>query len=307
MRNAFAQILLSLAEHDPDLILLYADIGNRLFNPLKELAPDRCINTGIAEAHMASMSAGLALSGMRPVLFTITPFTTSRNFEQIKVDIAYQNLPVVIAGTGSGLCYANLGPTHHSFEDIALMRSLPNMTVICPADKNELAALLPKAIKSKGPVYVRMGKKNEPVITHENLSLEIGKVHVMRPGSKVAILSNGLITAEALKVCDDLQQNFNIYPELVSFHTVKPLDVEYLKDAVSRFDYIVTIEEHSLLGGFGSAIAEWCIDMQVTVPVLRLGIKDSFIDQVASRKSALGKAGLGHAEIKQKILEFIAK
>ncbi len=307
MRNAFAQILLSLAEHDPDLVLLYADIGNRLFNPLKELAPDRCINTGIAEAHMASMSAGLALAGMRPVLFTITPFTTSRNFEQIKVDIAYQNLPVVIAGTGSGLCYANLGPTHHSFEDIALMRSLPNMTVICPADKNELAALLPKAIKTNGPVYVRMGKKNEPVITPENLILEIGKVHVLRAGAKIAILANGLITAEALTVCDALQNDFDLRPELVSFHTVKPLDVGYLKDAVSRFDYIVTLEEHSLNGGFGSAIAEWCIDNQMSIPVLRLGIKDCFIDQVSSRRSALEKAGLGVEAIKKSILEFIAK
>ncbi|MGJ8682426.1 transketolase family protein [Paraglaciecola sp.] len=304
MRNQFAKCITEAAKIDESVILLYADIGNRLFNDLKVVAPERTINAGIAEANMATMAAGLAMEGFKPVIYTITPFTTARNFEQIKVDIAYQNQGVVIVGTGSGLSYANLGPTHHSFEDIALMRVLPNMQVVCPADKVELEGLFKQALSSSSPVYLRIGKKNEPTIYENGEKFTIGKAHVLDKGLDVCLLVNGTILPIVIEVKDRLEA-LGKSCELVSMHTVKPLDSEYLKDAMCKFDLIVTVEEHSLVGGFGSAIAEWIVDGAYSKRLIRFGIEDKFIDQVGSQASARQKTGLTVDNITQKITEAV--
>lgn len=295
MRNAFARSFTELAKTDTRLLLYYADIGNRLFNPLKEFASDRAINAGIAEANMASMAAGSAMMGHKPFIYTITPFTSARNFEQIKIDIAYQNQPVIIVGTGSGLSYANLGPTHHSFEDIALMRSLPNMNIICPCDALELSALMPQLIDSNQPCYFRIGKKNEPAVYSESPEVILGKAHVITAGQKVAILASGTIMPIAQELQGLIKQQ-GINAELVSFHTVKPLDSDYLSKACQRFEHIITLEEHNVNGGFGSAVLEWINqqDSVITneVSVHRFGIPDRFIDQVGSSADAREQAGL---------------
>lgn len=301
MRNKFASILTELAASDQNICLLYADIGNRLFDKLKDVAPQRTINAGIAEANMATMAAGMANFGFRPFIYTITPFTTARNFEQIKIDIAYNNVPVTIVGTGSGLSYANLGPTHHSFEDIALMRVLPNMQVICPADSLELEALMPQLLGQHCPTYLRIGKKNEPVNYAQLPQLTIGKAHVLHTGADILILCTGT----ALKIGSDVyaqMQAKGYSSELVSMHTVKPLDEAYLAQATD-YKLIVTIEEHSVIGGFGSAIADWFIDNQVQVNLLRCGIADVFIDQLHSAESARERVGL----TKENILAQIEK
>jgi transketolase len=291
MRNAFARVLTELAADNPQLMLFYADIGNRLFNQLKDIAPQRTINAGIAEANMTGMAAGAAKMGMRPFIYTITPFTTARNFEQIKIDIAYQNQPVVIVGTGSGLSYAGLGPTHHSFEDIALMRSLPNMRIVCPADATELALLMPQIISLNAPCYFRIGKKNEPNV-HDSLpKLKLGKAHVHTAGERIAILATGTIFPVAQQVQQSLRED-GLNAELVSFHMIRPLDQDYLSHAVHQFEHIVTIEEHNQAGGFGSAVLEWFNDRQLSIPVHRFGIPDRFIDQVHTPASARQKSGL---------------
>lgn len=302
MRNAFAKVLTGLAPTDERVTLFYADIGNRLFNPLKEIAPERAINAGIAESNMASMAAGAAMMGLKPFIYTITPFTTARNFEHIKIDIAYQNQPVVIVGTGSGLSYANLGPTHHSFEDLALMRSLPNMNIVCPADAIELEALLPQTLQLDGPCYFRIGKKNEPKIHKHLPELKLGKAHVMKPGEHVAVLGCGTIMPLAIALTEALT-TLGIHAELVSFHTVKPLDDDYLSQACSRFEHLITLEEHNVDGGFGSAILEWCNVRQSNVKVHRFGIPDRFIDQVGSQASALKSAGLSVDNILKQLNE----
>lgn len=291
MRNAFARVLTELAKADERILLFYADIGNRLFNPLKEFALERTINAGIAEANMASMAAGSAMMGHKPFIYTITPFTTSRNFEQIKVDIAYQNQPVIIVGTGSGLSYANLGPTHHSFEDIALMRSLPNMNIVCPADAQELEIIMPQLVELNQPCYFRIGKKNEPSVHSKTPKLEFGKAYTMHRGEKVAILATGTIMPLAQELHAHLS-SLNINAELISFHTIKPLDTHYLDSATKRFDHIVTLEEHNVSGGFGSAVLEYMSDQAALVRVHRFGIPDFFIDQVHSTEDARVKAGL---------------
>lgn len=291
MRNAFARVLTKLAETDETLLLYYADIGNRLFNPLKEFAAERTINAGIAEANMASMAAGSAMMGHKPFIYTITPFTTARNFEQIKIDIAYQNQPVIIVGTGSGLSYANLGPTHHSFEDIALMRSLPNMNIVCPADAQELEILMPQLIALNKPCYFRIGKKNEPSVHSSAPLLRFGQAYTMIRGKKIAILATGTIMPLAQKLHTHLS-SLGIEAELVSFHTVKPLDTSYLDDANTRFEHLITLEEHNVAGGFGSAVLEYLADQNTSIKIHRFGIPDQFIDQVHSTEDARIKAGL---------------
>ncbi|OCQ23949.1 transketolase [Pseudoalteromonas luteoviolacea] len=298
MRNAFARVLTELAKEDQSLLLFYADIGNRLFNPLKEFASDRAINAGIAEANMASMAAGSAMMGHKPFIYTITPFTTARNFEQIKIDIAYQNQPVIIVGTGSGLSYANLGPTHHSFEDIALMRALPNMNIVCPADAQELEILMPQLIELNQPCYFRIGKKNEPSVHDTKPTLKFGKAHTMVAGEKVAILATGTIMPLAQALHAHLS-DLGLSPELVSFHTVKPLDTMYLDQTAERFDHLITLEEHNVNGGFGSAVLEYLSEQVQQPKVHRFGIPDRFIDQVHSPEDARVKAGLTVEDIAQ--------
>src|SRR5437588_11098242 len=164
MRNAFAAEITALAEKDDRVVLLSGDIGNRLFDNYKERFKTRFFNCGVAEANMMSMAAGMAFSGMRPVAYTITPFITTRCLEQIRVDVCYHNVPVTIVGVGAGLSYASLNATHHSCEDIAFLRAIPNMTVVCPADPFEVRCALTASIQRGGPVYLRLGKKGEPVI-----------------------------------------------------------------------------------------------------------------------------------------------
>ncbi|TDF39455.1 transketolase [Alteromonadaceae bacterium M269] len=304
MRNKFAECLTQLAKTNEDICLLYADIGNRLFNNLKEIAPDRTINAGIAEANMATMASGMAQMGFRPFIYTITPFTTARNFEQIKIDLAYANVPVVIVGTGSGLAYANLGPTHHSFEDIALMRVLPNMKIVCPADSMELEALMPELLKETGPVYLRIGKKNEPQNYSDIPKLTVGKAHLCREGQRVTLLCTGTALHIGNQVADELLSK-GISAELVSMHTVKPLDTGFLS-TIPADKLVVSIEEHSLNGGFGSALCEWFNDSDWEGKVLRFGIPDTFIDQLSGPQAARDRIGLTAPDITSRILKKLS-
>ncbi len=299
MRNKFAECLTRAAETNESLCLLYADIGNRLFDKLKGVAPTRTINAGIAEANMASMASGMAQMGLHPFIYTITPFTTARNFEQIKVDLAYANVPVVIVGTGSGLAYANLGPTHHSFEDIALMRVLPNMKVVCPADSMELEALFPQLLEEKGPVYFRIGKKNEPLNYVEPPKLKIGKAHVLEQGNDIALVCTGPVLDVGAQIAEQLKQE-GVSCQLTSLHTVKPLDQDYLA-SLNEFKLVVTIEEHSLVGGMGASLCEWSMDTRKPLNILRCGIPDEFIDQLSSNQSARERIGLTAEAIIPKI------
>lgn len=159
MRNTFAAEITKLANKNKKIVLLSGDIGNRLFDRFKKINSDRFYNCGIAEATMTGIASGLATTGLLPITYTITPFNTMRCLEQIKLDVCYPNLPIIIVGTGAGLSYASLGSTHHSLEDISILRSLPNISILCPSDPNEVKILLRDALKFKGPVYLRLGKK----------------------------------------------------------------------------------------------------------------------------------------------------
>ena len=305
MRNAFAREITNLAAERQDLVLLSGDIGNRLFDEFKGLAPGRFLNCGVAEANMMSVAAGMALSGLRPVVYTITPFTTVRVLEQLRVDVCYHEAPVVIVGTGSGLSYAELGPTHHSLEDIAVTRCLPGLNVLAPADSHELIAFLHEALESPNPTYIRIGKKGEPVLHPEGASAKIGIARTLRDGEDISILCIGPITSEALQAAEMIAED-GPRVEVISMGTVKPLDVNFLDALARRCDRWITLEEHGLIGGLGSAVLEWLAGTRHTVQLTRIGIPDVFIHEIGDQTFVRSSLGLDASSIHSAIKEAIA-
>ncbi len=306
MRNAFARAMVAAAARDERVVLLSGDIGNRLFDPFKERFGDRFFNCGVAEANMMSMAAGLALCGLRPVVYTIVPFVTTRCLEQIRVDVCYHDLPVVIVGVGGGLSYASLGSTHHACEDIGMLRLLPGMSIVCPGDPLEVEAAVGAALQHTGPVYVRLGKKGEPVIHAQPPALRLGESLPLRPGRRVALLSVGHVLPLAVAVHDRLAEH-GIEARLDSFHTVKPLDESCLRQVFAEFEVVATIEEHSLIGGAGSAVAEWLARQgPQRARLCSFGTPDRFFKESGSGRHARASWGLEPAPIAQTILRALA-
>lgn len=302
MRNAFAAELTELGKTESGLVLLSGDIGNKLFDKFKACLPDRFYNCGVAEANMMGMAAGLALSGLRPIAYTITPFITTRCLEQIRLDVCFQNLPVTIVGVGSGLGYASLNATHHSCEDIAMLRVLPNMTVICPGDPVETRLALRAALKQQGPVYIRMGKKGEPVVHKETPPFQIGKGIVLRTGDDVCLVCTGTLLPTAMEAAKKLEEN-GLSAGVVSFHTVKPLDEELLGNLFGSYALVATVEEHSILGGLGGSVAEWLSGQEPQNGRLyRIGTDDRFMYEAGEQEYAREFFGLTANQIVEKIL-----
>ncbi len=304
MRDAFAKKLLELAETDPRIVLLSGDIGNRMFDELKTRFPNRFYNCGVAEANMMGLAAGLALSGLRPVVYTIVPFVTTRCLEQIRVDVCYHKAPVVIVGVGGGLCYAGLGATHHSCEDIAFLRMLPEMTVLCPGDPIEVQLTLAAAIDHAGPVYIRLGKKGEPAVHRNTPSFKIGQGIEIQEGGDMALLSTGNMLATALECAKHLERR-DLSCRVVSMPTVKPLDRDTLRDVFQTTRLVVTIEEHSIQGGLGGAVAEWLADVpRQRARLLRIGTPDEFLHPVCDQDGARREWGLEAGQMAARILRL---
>lgn len=303
MRNAFADELTTLSCADPRLVMLSGDIGNRLFDKFRAAHPQRFFNCGVAEQNMMGVAAGMAMSGLRPIVYTITPFATTRCLEQIRTDAAYHEAPVVIVGVGAGLSYAGLGPTHHACEDIAFLRAIPNMVVVCPGDAHEVRAAMRGAFLQDRPVYIRLGKKGEPLV-HCGVPADfvIGKALPINAGRDVCLLSTGNMLPEVQEAAHLLHAH-GISAEVVSLHTVKPLDTDYLAAAFERFGLVVTIEEHSLIGGLGAAVAEWMVDSgTMSTPLLRFGTPDAFFKLSGEQEFAREQLGLTARQIAERIL-----
>lgn len=307
MRNAFADELTKLGTEDARVVMLSGDIGNRLFDKFKDKHPSRFFNCGVAEANMMGVAAGMAMNGLRPVAYTITPFVTTRCLEQIRTDVCYHEVPVTIVAVGAGLAYSGLGPTHHACEDISFLRSIPNMVVICPGDAFEVRGALRAAMQQDRPVYIRMGKKGEPVVHKGPIAdFVIGKAITVEEGSDVCLLSTGNMLPEAVEAAHALKDK-NLSAEVVSFHTVKPLDEEKLKQAFARFKLVATIEEHSLIGGFGAAVSEWLSDSETPHrKFLRFGTPDAFFKKSGEQEYAREVLGLTGRQIAEKVLHSLS-
>ena len=263
MRNTFAKVITELAQIDEKIVLLSGDIGNKMFDDFKKVASKRFINCGIAEANMMSVASGLALTGMKPFIYTIAPFTTSRCLEQIKIGAAYHDTHITIIGTGSGLSYAELGPTHHSLEDISIISSIPNMRVLAPCDSIELANQLKEIINLRGPSYIRIGKKGEPNLFDNDKVTEIGKAEIIKDGYDFLILGVGPILSEALKAGAYLEKYHYLSTCIASLGSINPFDTSFLEEMKTRnFKHWFTLEEHGLKGGLGSEVNNWIINSQ---------------------------------------------
>jgi transketolase len=301
MRQAFAEEILAAADADQTIALLSGDIGNRMFDTFKQRHAERFFNCGVAEANMTGLAAGLAMSGLRPVTYTIAAFATVRCLEQIRVDLCYHDLPVTIVGVGGGLGYANLGYTHHATEDIALLRALPNMVVLCPGDPSEVKGAMRAALRHDGPVYIRLGKKGERQVHPGVPEFQIGKALELGTGDDVCLLAVGTTLAACQDAAAALSER-NIGVRLFSFPSVKPLDEELLDEVFGRYRLVVLAEEHSLIGGAGSAVAEWLVDGPArSARLLRIGLADAVFGAAGSPEYARECLGLTGQAIAQRV------
>ena len=302
MRNAFAQEITAIAEKNKKIVLLSGDIGNRLFDKFRNKFPKRFYNCGIAEASMTGISSGMAYLGLRPITYTIATFNTLRCLEQIKLDICYPDLPVIIVGTGAGLSYASLGSTHHSLEDIAFLRTIPNLNILCPSDPMEVKKLLRDAIKMKCPVYLRIGKKNEPVINNRK---RLGNSDIIVSGRTNLIISVGNILKEAIETSKKLKKS-RVDNSVIDLRYIKPLDEKVLKRALKNFKRIFVIEEHFVSGGAGSAIIEWANKNGFnTSKIYLFGVENKFVHSSGNQKAAREKLGLSSEKIFKRIIKVI--
>lgn len=294
-RDAYGQTLVELGRENNDIVVLDADLSGSTKTALfaKEF-PQRFFNAGIAEANMVGMAAGLAAGGMIPFASTFAVFASGRAFEQIRQSLAYPRLNVKIVATHGGITVGEDGGSHQSVEDLAIMRAVPNMVVLCPADGPETAAAVRAVAAYEGPVYMRLGRAKVPTVFSEPVTFTIGKGQVLRSGVDLSFVTTGLMTALALAAADILAEE-GIRARVVHLGTIKPLDVDLLLQAARETGAIVTAEEHSVIGGLGGAVCE-VLGEGFPVPVERVGLRDVF-GQSGTAEDLLAYYGLTTAEL----------
>lgn len=298
-RDGFGEGMLALGEQNPNVIALCADLTDscRVLK-FQEQFPDRFVEAGVAEQNMIGMAAGLALSGKIPFACSFAVFSPGRTWDQIRVSVCYTNANVKIAGHHTGLTVGEDGATHQALEDIAIMRVLPRMTVLVPADANQAKQMTLAAAKHVGPVYMRFNREKTPVFTDPDQPFEIGKADVLREGSDLTIVACGIPVYESLQVAEQLEKE-GINCEVINCSSIKPLDEEAIIKSVRKTKRAVTVEEHQINGGLGGAIAELTSGSH-PVPLLRIGMSDQFGESGAA-KGLLEKYGLTADRIAEKI------
>ena len=274
-RDGYGKGLVALGAEHPDVVVLDADLaGSTKTGMFAKAYPDRHFNCGIAEGNMMSVAAGLAAAGLTPFASSFAMFASGRAFEQIRNSIGYPALNVKIGASHGGMSVGEDGASHQCCEDFALMRSIPGMVIICPADGVEAEAATKAAYEYKGPVYLRMGRLAVPVFHEEGFTFQIGKGEVMRDGNDIAIIANGLMVYEAIQAGEKLAE-MGINARIINMSTVKPLDEELVLKAAKECGKIVTCEEHSVIGGLGEAVCSFLSENYPT-PVKRIGVNDQF-------------------------------
>lgn len=305
MRDSFIRSLLELAKEDKNIELITGDLGFGVLKPFWEAVPDQFINTGIAEQNMTSMAAGMALEGKTVFTYSIGNFPTLRCLEQIRNDCAYHGANVKIVCIGGGYVYGSLGMSHHATEDLAVMRSLPDVAVFAPADKVEAAAVAKAVAKHPGTCYIRLGRGGEAIIRESIDDFQVGKAIPVCAGNRVAIFSTGDIYGEVAAAREILGRS-GIMPTIYTFPTVKPLDEDTIRACIASHDLIVTCEEHNLSGGFGSAVAEVLAQTSSPARLLRLGIPDTYCATVGDQSHLRRQYGLTGDRIAARILRELA-
>lgn len=301
MKTAFVRTLEELSQKENNLLVLTADLGFKLFDNFKAGSTDRFYNAGVAEANMIGIAAGLSLCGRNVYCYSIIPFLVMRAFEQIRVDIAYHNLNVKLVGVGGGFTYGLEGFTHFGLEDLSLMTSLPNMTVVVPADPLEAKAIAEISLEYDGPMYIRLGSTGGPVIHNKTPDLKIGRAMILREGRDVAIFATGDMVYTGMQVVDMLTER-GISASMVNVHTLKPLDTETILQIASTHNAIVSIEEHNISGGLGSAVSEVLAESGYCGVFKRFGIREGLDRSLVGNADFLREH---HGLTPQKVYETI--
>jgi transketolase len=302
-RDAYGDALKELGELNNNIVVLDADLsGSTKTGVFKKSYPDRFINVGIAEQNLIGTAAGLAAAGKVPFASTFAMFASGRAFEIIRNSVCYPNLNVKIAATHAGLTVGEDGATHQALEDISIMRSLPNMVVLNPADAVETKQCIKVAAEHNGPVYIRLGRSKTPVIFDESYKFEIGKAVELKEGSDVTIIATGIMVGKALEASEELSK-LGIDARVINISTIKPIDIDIIVKAAKETKGIVTVEEHSIIGGLGSAVAEVVAENHPT-KVLRIGTMDKF-GESGDGNDLLEKYGLTVENIVKKAKEIL--
>lgn len=302
MRDTFVKTLITLASSNPRIELITGDLGFGVLKPFWEQCPDQFTNAGIAEQNMTSVAAGMALEGKIVFTYSIGNFPTLRCLEQIRNDCAYHNANVKVVCVGGGYVYGSLGMSHHATEDIAIMRALPNVAVLCPADLVEAEEAVKAMVDYPGTVYLRLGRGGEKRIHSKLKDFRIGKAIKVREGHDVAIFSTGAIFEEVSAAVPLLEQE-GFSPTVYTFPTVKPIDEEVILSIADSHDLIVTCEEHNVVGGFGSAVAEVLCRSPHKARLRMVGIRDVYTSAVGNQKYLRSLMGLDAEAIVRAVKE----
>lgn len=301
MRDTFVRTLVELAKQDKNIELITGDLGFGVLKPYYEAVPDQFTNAGIAEQNMTTVAAGMALEGKTVFTYSIGNFPTLRCLEQIRNDCAYHNANVKIVCVGGGFVYGSLGMSHQATEDLAILRALPDVVVMAPADLVEAEECTKALAKYPGTAYLRLGRGGEKRIHDKIDNFQIGKAIKVHDGEKVAIFSTGAIFEEVTAAYEELKEK-GFSPALFTFPTVKPIDKEIIEEIAREFDLVVTCEEHNIVGGFGSAVAEVMAEMKDKKAVLmRIGLNDEYSVRVGNQKYLRQQYGIDAKSIVERI------
>jgi len=305
MRQTCLNSVYELAKADERIFFIGSDLGAGTLDKFKEEIPDRFFMEGISEANVIGMASGLALEGKIPYVNTIATFITRRCYEQLVIDLGLHNANVRLIGNGGGLVYAPLGPTHQAIEDMAILRSIPNMTVLAPCDADEMRRFMPLTVDHIGPIYIRLGKGYDPIVSNDNVAVEIGKAIPMREGKDALILTTGITLKYGLQASDDLHKH-GLSTAVLHLPTIKPLDNESILAYTSEAPIVVTVEEHTVIGGLGSAVAEIIAEAGFNPArrFKRIGIPDMFADEYGSQDSLMERYSINDNRVTELVLEL---
>ena len=303
MRQTCLKTVFELAKKNKNIVFIGSDLGPGVLDNFKKRYPNRFFMEGVAEQSIIGMAAGLAFEKFRPFVNTIATFITRRCFEQVAIDLCAHNLPVTLIGNGGWLVYAPLGPTHQAIEDISIMRTLPNMSIISPADAHEMKNLIIDSLKLKGPLYVRIARGGETIITNKHKP-KIGKGIILKKLTKYNFVTTGVSGHIALKACEYLKKFEKIDCGIAHFSTIKPLDKILLKKIIKNSKKIITIEENLIAGGFGSSVLEFSSELKDSdnkAKISVMGIEDEFIEKYGTQQELLDYTGLSYKDVSRKM------
>lgn len=306
MQRAYLMALYDLAQKDSNVLSILADSGTGYDELFRRDFPKQLIDFGIAEEHMVGAAAGMATCGKIPFVYTAGAFLAYRSYEFIRNDICLQNLNVKVVGMGSGLAWCTLGPTHHTTEDISALRAIPGLTIFSPSCPREVEKVVKAAYEIKGPVYIRLGMNAEPDIYGEDYEFTTGKNIVLRKGKKIAVFTTGSVASEVCAAAEELAKE-GIEITVVNVPTIKPFDTQNVLEIMGSHDIVMTVEEHNILGGLGSMVAEVMAENAFVGKFIRMGLNDTFAKGYGTLAQLRGANGLDRKAIVDKIKEILGR